>query len=115
MKLISTNTTVALAGLLLLIPTAYGSLQYGCELGDLVSMELVLRLSSGHNESHNRDGNPAIPTREKYTSTSFTKKLSAIDTRHVGYLIQVYGDPPQYQLSQYSERGWGVCALEESH
>ncbi|CCU74325.1 putative candidate secreted effector protein [Blumeria hordei DH14] len=115
MKLISTNTTVALAGLLLLIPTAYGSLQYRCDRGDPLSLEDVLKSATGKPENKFRKEQPAIPTGDKYSSIYFTKSVDSNDIYHAAFLLQVYGDPPQYQLSQYSEEGWGLCDVEEIH
>ncbi|CCU74274.1 putative candidate secreted effector protein [Blumeria hordei DH14] len=115
MKLISSFTTVVLAGLLLLIPAAYASIQYRCPRGDVVSMDMVLHYSSDHNERYNRDEYPLIPTGENYTSTTFRNERDSMEIFHIDYLIQVYGDPPQYQLSQLSNGIWNVCSMEKSY
>ncbi|CCU74340.1 CSEP0147 putative effector protein [Blumeria hordei DH14] len=114
MKLISSTSTVALAGLLLLIPASYGSKQYRCPRGDPISKEDVLRYSKGHSESFNLDEYPLTPAGKKYSSTYFTSPLGAPLTYAAAYVIQVYDNPPQYQLAQYNMGVWTVCTLEES-
>ncbi|CCU74314.1 unnamed protein product [Blumeria hordei] len=113
MNLISSITTVALAGLLLLIPTAYGNLHYRCPYGDPFSVEEVLRLSNGHSERYNRNSDPTIPTGENYTSALFSKPLDKTVFEVSGYIIQVYGNPPKYRLSVFVDGRYHVCPLEE--
>ncbi|SZF03383.1 unnamed protein product [Blumeria hordei] len=113
MKFISTATTAALAGILLLAPAAYGNRQFKCDDGNLMSLEDVKKKACNSAFVENIDKHPNVPTEESHKSYLFAQRTYANIPGLSAYLLQVYGDPKKYQLSQYSDMEWKVCSLQD--
>ncbi|CCU75838.1 CSEP0058 putative effector protein [Blumeria hordei DH14] len=113
MKFISTATTAALAGILLLAPATYGNRYYKCELSDPVSEADVIKMVSDRTLEKNADIHPKVPTGESHKSYMFMKRTYANRPRITAYLVQVYGDPKEYQLSLHAGGRWHLCSLED--
>ncbi|VCU39196.1 Bgt-55081 [Blumeria graminis f. sp. tritici] len=113
MKFISTVTAAALAGLLLLVPAACGNRHYICDRGDPIDEVVALRTMNNAFMIEHSHEHPAIPTGEPQWSFFFTKSLNAHRLGIACYLLQVYGDPPNYQLFQSFKKEWRRCSLED--
>ena len=107
MKFISTATTGALACISLLVPTAYGNREYKCESGDPLLESQVFAMETERFTIPNSHEHPAIPTLEPHKTYFSMRSLNPYGVS--SYLVQVYGEPPKYQVSQMSTEGWKLC------
>ncbi|CAD6499054.1 BgTH12-04706 [Blumeria graminis f. sp. triticale] len=115
MKFLSTTITAVFAGISLLVPTAYGNLQYRCEIGDPITESQVLETVNKSFLIDNSPQHPAIPTTEPHKTYFSTRPWSGSESGIASFLIQVYGQPPKYQVYQGVARGWRLCTLENGN
>ncbi|CCU75836.1 CSEP0254 putative effector protein [Blumeria hordei DH14] len=113
MKFISTATTAALAGIILLAPAAYGNQHYKCDDGDPVGVEEAQSMEDDCASTKNLDEHPAILTGESHKSYLFARRVYLNKPGISIYMIQVYGNPKKYQLSRHVDKEWIVCSLQD--
>ncbi|CAD6499042.1 BgTH12-04696 [Blumeria graminis f. sp. triticale] len=114
MKFLSTATTAALTGLLLLVSAAYGDRHYTCVHGRIVSEKEVLEEAGMAYDTVPYHDHPPTPTGETYKSILFSRFLNDNQQYIASYLVQVYGSPQKIQLSVFSEKKWKICSFVES-
>ncbi|CAD6499056.1 BgTH12-04708 [Blumeria graminis f. sp. triticale] len=112
MKFLRTATAAVLANLLLLVLAVCGKRHYKCDHGRPFSEEYIISKARYASADDNRYGNLAVPTGESYISLFFANPLLKNSLDLGCYLIQVYGQPPKYQFSQYVDNKWKLCTLE---
>ncbi|CCU82158.1 CSEP0442 putative effector protein [Blumeria hordei DH14] len=105
MKVISVASATALAGLLSLVPAAYGDGYHECSYGKVFPMsEIRHKLEFGNFEDA-RDTDPTGPNDEEY----FGMRFDMMPVPEVTYLIQIIYKAPYYRFYEETTSGWRPC------
>ncbi|CAD6506589.1 BgTH12-07815, partial [Blumeria graminis f. sp. triticale] len=102
MKLISIASTTALAGLLLLVPAAYGD-RHQCSYGKAFSISEIQNKLEYGNFVDARPGDPTDPDGIKFYAMRFD--MMPVLGVTITYLIQIVYEPPYYRFYEKTSSG----------
>ncbi|CCU83208.1 CSEP0483 putative effector protein [Blumeria hordei DH14] len=80
MKFPSAASTAAFAGLLLLVPTAYGAEYFDCGNGVIFPYSQVLQFAGGATRGRRASGDPEPPNGDRHKTRKFSRVPSSGDS-----------------------------------
>ncbi|SZF00633.1 unnamed protein product [Blumeria hordei] len=107
MKFPSAASTAAFAGLLLLVPTAYGAEYFDCGNGVIFPYSQVLQFAGGATRGRRASGDPEPPNGDRHKTRKFSRVPSSgvITT----YLLQVDRQDSSITLFELRSGQWSEC------
>ncbi|VDB96462.1 BgtE-5783 [Blumeria graminis f. sp. tritici] len=112
MKLLNTTSTAALAGLLLLMPAAFGAEYYECWDGEKFPAEQITHLASRATVGRKISNGPDVPYGQNHKTRKFTRVPSGVITT---YLIQVDKVDSSIRLFELTSSQWSACGLQSDY
>ncbi|CAD6503153.1 BgTH12-02822 [Blumeria graminis f. sp. triticale] len=109
MKFLRAATVAAMAGLLLLVPAAYGKMYYQCVSEKTFTVSAIEKYKKKASIDQVRSDDPEVITGQQCKAARFTERLQ--NKVKMSYLFQVVGMEPSYRLFEYNESTWQPCIL----
>ncbi|VDB90490.1 Bgt-55130 [Blumeria graminis f. sp. tritici] len=109
MKLFSTTSIVALAGLLQLLPTVYGVVYFQCKSGEIIDWTEISECKNLASPSYNYPSHPRVPAGETCSTYSFSRHTQ--DNGVKFYVFQIVGEIPIHKLYELGYTDWERCDL----